>query len=103
MSENSWSAFSICRVLGWDAAKQLAVELEIDSDGSTFKSTHQISESGQWLIPTEGTSMVDGKPLHVESFRVLTLKSNDEWEVTGTHRVIGGKPAPHDVSKMRRK
>ena len=52
------------------SAKQLAIELEIDADGSTYKSTHPtFRRMASGLIPTEGTSMVDGKPVHVESLR----------------------------------
>lgn len=76
---------------------------ETDVDGSIYKSTHHISENGERRIPTEGTSIVDGKPVHVESLRVLTLKANYEWEVTGAHRVIAGEPAPNDASTMRGK
>ena len=42
-------------ILGWDAVKQLVVELEIDSDGSTYRSTHHILENGEWRSPTKGS------------------------------------------------
>jgi hypothetical protein len=90
-------------IVGWDAAKQTIIEQEIDADGSTFSATHQILENGEWRSPTKGTSIIDGKPVELASIRVFELKSDKELVVTGTKRMVGGKPAPNDVSVCKRK
>ena len=90
-------------ILGWDAVKQLVVELEIDADGSTYRSTHHILESGEWRSPTKGSTIVDGKPVHVESYRVFKWPSDDEWHGKSTDKMIDGKPQPDDTSVCRRR
>lgn len=90
-------------ILGWDAAKQLVIEQEIDADGSTFTSTHHILDNSEWRSPTKGVSMTNGKPVHIEANRIFEWKSDSEWHVTGTHRIIGGKPAANDRSVCKRK
>lgn len=89
-------------ILGWDAVKQLVIELEIDSDGSTYRSTHHILENGEWRSPTKGSTMIEGKPVHVESYRVFKWPSDDEWHGTSTDKMIDGKPQSDDTSICRR-
>jgi hypothetical protein len=90
-------------IIGWDAGKQLPYEVDLEADGAVYRSTHRITESGEWTSATEGTSVVDGKPVHVESYRVFKFKSNDEFTVIEGHRVIDGKPASDAVSVFKRK
>ena len=90
-------------ILGWDATKQLVVELEIDADGTTFSSTHHILENGEWRSPTVGSTMIDGKPVHLESLRFFTFTGDGEWHGRDTNRMLGGKPQPDSVSVCKRK
>jgi hypothetical protein len=97
--ENSGSG-----ILGWDAVKQLVVELEIDADGSTYRSTHHILENGDWTSPSKGSTIVDGKRVQIESYRVFTWPSgDDEWRVRDTKRIIDGVPAEDTTSVCKRK
>ena len=96
--ENSGSG-----ILGWDAVKQLVVELEIDADGSTYRSTHHILENGDWTSPTKGSTIVDGKRVQIESYRVFTWPSKDEWRGRNTNRIVDGVPAEDTSSVCRRK
>ncbi len=88
---------------GWDAAKQLPYEVDMEADGAVYRSTHRITESGEWTSATEGAAVVDGKPVHVESDRLFKFTSNDEFTIIEGHRVIGGKPSPDAVSVFKRK
>lgn len=90
-------------ILGWDGARKLVVEHELDSDGSVFTATHQITEDGEWTSPTHGTSIMDGKTEHFESSRTFTWTSDDEWEVKATRHFVGGKRQPDIVTTVRRK
>ncbi|MCS7471269.1 hypothetical protein NZK35_31835 [Stieleria sp. ICT_E10.1] len=90
-------------ILGWDAVKQLVVELEIDADGSTYRSTHHILENGDWTSPTKGSTIIDGKRVHVESHRVFTWPSNDEWRGRDTKRMIDGVPVEETTTVCKRK
>jgi len=66
-------------ILGWDAAKRLVVEYEIDEDGSTFHGTHHIAKDGTWFSPYQGSVVVDGKPQYFESHRTFKFVSEDQW------------------------
>ena len=90
-------------ILGWDGNRKLVVEHELDSDGSVFTATHQITEDGEWTSPTHGWSIIDGKTEHFESSRTFKWASDDEWEVKGTRHFVGGKRQPDIVTTVRRK
>ncbi|MHB0958896.1 MAG: hypothetical protein ACYC0X_14870 [Pirellulaceae bacterium] len=90
-------------ILGWDGARKLVVEHELDSDGSVFTATHQIAENGEWTSPTQGWSIVDGKTEHFESLRVFHWTSDDQWEVKATQHYVAGKRQPDVMSTIRRK
>ena len=91
-------------ILGWDGVKQMVVELEIDSDGSTFRSTHHILESGEWRSPTTGSTVVDGKPVYLESLREFKFSEDGKtWTGRDLHRILDGKPQPDGASICRKK
>ncbi len=90
-------------ILGWDAVKQMVVELEIDADGSTFKSTHHNLKNGNWRSPTKGSMIIDGKPIQLKSLRFFDWKSNDEWHGTTKNRMLDGKPKPDVTTIVKQK
>lgn len=89
-------------MLGWDAAKQLVVELEIDSDGSTYRSTHHILETGEWRSPTTGSTVVDGKTVHVEMYRHFEFPTDDEWRGKCFNIMVDGKPQADTVTVSKK-
>lgn len=68
-------------IMGWDAARKLVVEYEINADGTTSHATHHVSQDGTWLSPISGIRLLDGKQVFYEEERVIEFKSNDEWTI----------------------
>ena len=89
-------------IFGWDAGKKAVVEQELDSDGSSFTSTHSISPDGKWVSSSSGTVVIEGKAKPLQSVRYFKLKSEAEWVVRSTQRFIDGEFQPDVVSTFRR-
>ena len=88
-------------IFGWDGSRKVLVEHGVGSVGDVFTADHIIS-SHKWESPTEGTILIDGKFLVEKSLRIVEWKSDDEWTVTGTKRVVDGKAAPDLIGIFRR-
>lgn len=88
--------------LGWDAAKKLVVEFEIEGNGTVFTSTHYISKDGEWTSPTKATAMTEDGPVYVEVQRTFVFESDDELVIHGRHRIVDGEKQPDDKSVFKK-
>ena len=90
-------------IIGWDAAKQMAVEFETEGNGTVFTATHYISEKGEWTSPTKATGVTKDGTVYVEVQRTLLFEGDDVLIIHGKHRIINGKKVPDERSVFKRK
>ena len=90
-------------IIGWDAAKQMAVEFETEGDGTIFTATHYISDKGEWTSPSKATGITEDGPVYVEVQRAFVFEGDDVLVIHGKHRIINGKKEPNEKSVFKRK
>ena len=95
------SSMTSSGMFGWDGKDKVLREYCFASTGEKFSATHKITEES-WESPAEGTLLIDGKFQVETSLRIIKFKSDDEFEVIATQRLLDGKEQPDIVGTYTR-
>ena len=88
-------------ILGWDPLGQRVVEQGFNSAGGTMTATHDLS-GDRWVSPMRSIDTKEGEASIETCDRIFRIKSNDEWSIKKTNRIVNGVPVKNRITKFRR-